>query len=246
MGTLDGKVAIVTGGSRGIGRAIAEKLGAERAAVVVGYTRQRDAAEEVVRAIEAAGGKARAEQADMAVPGDIRRLFLHTQDAYRQLDILINNAGVALFKPLADITAADYDHLFAVNVRSVFLAMQEAARVMADGGRIINLSSGVTQSAGPTSTLYAGTKGAVEQFTVAAAKELGKRGITVNTVSPGMTETDMLREAVPAARQEAMLQTAPLGRLGQPSDIADIVAFLVSDAGRWVTAQNIRATGGVG
>ncbi len=246
MGTLEGKVAIVTGGSRGIGRAIAEKLGAEGAAVVVGYTRQSDAAEEVVRAIEAAGGRARAEQAEMAVPGDIRRLFLHTQDAYGHLDILINNAGVALFKPLADITAADYDHLFDVNVRGVFLALQEAARTMADGGRIINLSSGVTQSAGPTSTLYAGTKGAVEQFTVAAAKELGRRGITVNTVSPGMTETDMLREAVPAARQAAMLQTAPLGRLGQPSDIADIVAFLVSDAGRWVTAQNIRATGGVG
>lgn len=246
MALLTGKVAIVTGGSRGIGRAIAEKLGGEGASVVITYTRQRDKAEEVVAAIEAAGGQARAERGDMAVLGDVRRLFLHALDAYRRLDILVNNAGTASFGPLKDVTEADFDRMFAVNVKGLFFAMQEAARRLADGGRIINLSSGITQFGGAGGTVYGGTKGAVEQFTMAAAKELGARGITVNTVSPGMTETDLLRAVIPVDVQRQKLQNVPLGRLGRPDDIADVVLFLASEGGRWITGQNLRATGGGG
>lgn len=244
MATLDGKVAIVTGASRGIGRGIALALARESAAVVVGYARRRDAAEEVVAAIGAAGGRARADRADMSRVGDVRRLFLHAVDAYGRVDILVNDAGDAVFGPLKDVTEADFDRLFAVNVKGVFFAMQEAARRLEDGGRIINISSGITILGSSGGALYGGTKGAVEQFTQAAAKELAPRGITVNTVSPGMTETDLLMSAVPAEARRDMAKAVPLGRLGYPDDIADVVAFLASDAGRWVTGQNIRATGG--
>jgi 3-oxoacyl-[acyl-carrier protein] reductase len=206
MTTLKGKVAVVTGGSRGIGRAIALAL-ARDGASVVHYLRRRDAAEEVVATIEAAGGKAVAERGDMGRVGDVRRLF-------------------------------------AVNVKGVFFAMQEAARRLEDGGRIIVISSGITLLGGAGGALYGGTKGAVEQFTQAAAKELAPRGITVNTVSPGMTETDLLTSSVPADARREMAKSVPLGRLGRPDDIAGVVAFLAGDAGRWVTGQNIRATGG--
>ncbi len=244
MTIFEGKVAIVTGSSRGIGRAIAEKLGAGGAAVVVNFAREREKAEEVVAALEASGGRARAERGDMGVLEDVRRLFTHTMDAYGRLDILVNNAAVGWFKPLADVTEADFDQMFAVNVKGVFFAMQEAARHMADGGRIINISSGITQSGNAAGAVYGGTKGALEQFTMAVSKELGPRGITVNTVSPGMTETDMLQTVVPAEAQRQRRETSPLRRLGKPEDIADVAAFLASDAGRWITGQNIRATGG--
>jgi len=244
MTTLEGKAAIVTGASRGIGRAIALKFGAEGASVVVHYLRRRDAAEEVVGAIEASGGRARAERGDMGRVGDVGRLFTHALDAWGRVDILVNNAGEAVFGPLADVTEADFDRLLAVNVKGVFFAMQEAARRLEDGGRIINISSGITIGGGAGGALYGGTKGAVEQFTQAAAKELAPRGITVNTVSPGMTETDLLLSSVPADARREMARSVPLGRLGQPEDIADVVAFLASDAGRWITGQNIRATGG--
>ena len=213
MAALDGKVAIVTGASRGIGRAIALALARTGALVVVGYARRRDAAEEVVTAIEAAGGRARAERADMSRIGDVRRLFLHAMDAYGRVDILVNNAGEALFGPLKDVSEADFDRLFAVNVKGVFFAMQESARRMEDGGRIINISSGITILGSSGGGLYGGTKGAVEQFTQAAAKELAPRGITVNTVSPGMTETDLLASAVPAAARRDMAKTVPWGGL---------------------------------
>ncbi len=244
MTTLEGKVAIVTGASRGIGRAIALKFGAEGVSVVVHYLRRRDAAEEVVGAIEASGGRARAERGDMGRVGDVGRLFTHALDAWGRVDILVNNAGEAVFGPLADVTEADFDRLLAVNVKGVFFAMQEAARRLEDGGRIINISSGITIGGGAGGALYGGTKGAVEQFTQAAAKELAPRGITVNTVSPGMTETDLLLSSMSADARREMAQSVPLGRLGQPEDIADVAAFLASDAGRWITGQNIRATGG--
>ncbi len=244
MTTLKSKVAIVTGGSRGIGRAIALALARDGASVVVHYLRRRDAAEEVVAAIEAAGGKAVAERGDMGRVGDVRRLFTHALDTHGRVDILVNNAGEAVFGPLKDVTEADFDRLFAVNVKGVFFAMQEAARRLEDGGRIIVISSGITLLGGAGGALYGGTKGAVEQFTQAAAKELAPRGITVNTVSPGMTETDLLLSSVPADARREMAKSVPLGRLGRPDDIAGVVAFLAGDAGRWITGQNIRATGG--
>ena len=244
MSTFAGKVAIVTGGSRGIGRAIAERLGREGASVVVNYTKSAEKAQEVVQAIEVSGGQAVAVQADISAVADVRRLFELTEEKYGRLDILVNNAGTATFTPIAEVAEDEFDALFALNVKGAFFALQEAARRLADGGRIVNISSGVTIGGGPGASAYAGTKGALEQFTLAAAKELGPRGITVNTVSPGMTVTDLMHTVIPAERQQGAAQASPLGRLGQPDDIAEVVAFLVSDAGRWVTGQNIRANGG--
>jgi 3-oxoacyl-[acyl-carrier protein] reductase len=244
MIALTGKVAIVTGGSRGIGRAIAERMGQEGATVVVNYTKSADRAQEVVQHIEASGGHAAAIQADMSILADVQQLFTETQEKFGRLDILVNNAGTATFTPIADVTEAEFDGLFALNVKGAFFAMQEAARRLADGGRIVNISSSITISGGPGTSVYAGTKGALEQFTMAAAKELGPRGITVNTVSPGGTETDLMYAVVPKAAQEHMVQASPLGRLGKPDDIADVVAFLCGDGGRWLTGQNIRANGG--
>jgi len=243
-GTLTGKVAIVTGASRGIGRAIAERLGSDGAVVVVNYAQNEHAAWEVVRAIEARGGQAAAMQADMSRVDAVRRLFAQAHRQFGRLDILLNNAGTARFAPLADVTEDEWDRQFALNAKGAFFAMQEAARVMADGGRIVNISSGVTQTGSASASVYAGTKAALEQFTLSAARELGPRGITVNTVSPGMTMTDLLALVVPPDAQAQIAQQAPLGRLGQPGDIADIVAFVVSEQARWLTGQNIRATGG--
>jgi len=244
MAALSGKTAIVTGGSRGIGRAIAERLGADGANVALTYARQREKAEAVVAAIEEKGGRALAVRVDLARVGDIRSLFSKTLDAFGRIDILVNNAGTASFGPLQSVSERDFDELFAVNVKGVFFALAEAAQRLADGGRIINISSGITILGSAGGALYGGSKGAVEQFTQAAARELGPRGITVNTVSPGGTETDLLQQVVPREAQKQMAQSAPLGRLGRPEDIADVVAFLASDAGRWVTGQNIRANGG--
>ena len=244
MAALTGKVAIVTGGSRGIGRAIAERLGRDGASVVVNYTQSAEKAQDVARAIEAGGGQAVALQADISRWPTCGGCSRRHSERYGRLDVLVNNAGTATFAPLADVTEEDFDALFALNVKGAFFAMQEAARRLADGGRIVNISSGITIGGGAGGSVYGGTKGALEQFTLAAAKELGPRGITVNTVSPGMTVTDLMHAVIPAERQQGAAQASPLGRLGQPDDIAEVVAFLVSDAGRWVTGQNVRANGG--
>lgn len=241
---LHEKTAIVTGGSRGIGRAIALRLAGEGASVVFSYAQNAAAAKDVTTTIASEGGTAWAMQADLTRLADVRRLFAEGVERLGRLDILVNNAGDALFGPLADVTEEAFDALFALNVKGVFFAMQEAARRMADGGRIVNISSGVTILGVPQATLYGGTKGAVEQFTLAAARELGPRGITVNTVSPGMTRTDLLDQVVPRDVQDAMAHATPLRRLAEADDIADIVAFLCRPEGGWVTAQNIRANGG--
>jgi 3-oxoacyl-[acyl-carrier protein] reductase len=243
MASLDGKVALVTGASRGIGRAIAERLAQDGATVVVNYARNADAAKEVISAIEATGGKATAVQADVSRVEDIRRLFRETVDRFGRLDILVNNAGTAIYKPLAEATEEDFGKTFALNARGTFFAMQEAARRMAEGGRIVSLSTGGTAAGAPSASFYAGSKAAVEQFTKALAKEVGGRGITVNAVSPGFTDTDMLGEN--PQFKEMGAQMSPLGRLGKPEDVADVVTFLASEKARWVTGQNIQAGGGV-
>jgi 3-oxoacyl-[acyl-carrier protein] reductase len=243
MPTLAGKVAIVTGASRGIGRAIAERLAQDGANVVINYAHSADKVQEVVSAIKAKGGQALAVQAHMGQVTDVRRLFQETIDRFGQLDILINNAGNVPFKPLVEVTEEEFDKLFALNAKGPFFAMQEAARRMSEGGRIVNISSGITGYALPGSSVYAGSKGALEQFTRAAAKELGARGITVNAVSPGSTNTQNFQNSSPEMQQQA-IQSSPLGRVGEPEDIADVVAFVVSEQARWLTGQNIRATGG--
>lgn len=243
MATLSGKVAIVTGSSRGIGRAIAERLAQDGASVVINYARSADKAKEAIAGIEARGGQALALQADMSQVKDIRHLFQATVDHFGHLDILVNNAGLAVYKPLAEVTEEEFDATFTLNARGTFFALQEAARRMADGGRIVSISTGGTVSASPTASFYAGSKAAVEQFTKALAKEIGGRGITVNVVSPGFTDTEMLANNPQFKEKGAKM--SPLGRLGQPADVADVVAFLVSEQARWLTGQNIQAGGGV-
>ncbi len=241
MYSLKGKVAIVTGASRGIGRAIAGRLAEEGASVVVNYTKNADEAKKVVAGIEEAGGKAMAVHADVSRVADVRRLFQETHNAYGRLDFLINNAGIFWAKPITEVSEKDYDEIFAINTKGPFFAMQEAAKRMADGGRIVNISTGGTQLGFPGISAYGGSKGALEVFTRVMAKELGPRKITVNTVSPGYTETDMMQEAFRTMGIEA----SPLKRIGTPKDIADTVAFIVSEEGGWLTGTNLQAGGGV-
>jgi 3-oxoacyl-[acyl-carrier protein] reductase len=244
---LGGKSAVVTGGSRGIGRAVVERLARDGADVVFGYVRNAEAAGQVERAVAAGGGTAYAVRADLGEPGGVERLFKQAEEHLDGLDILVNNAAAG-FTPtrLADVTVEDYDRVMAVNAKAVFLALQHAARHMRDGGRIINLSTLNTVWPSPGVSVYVGSKGAVEQFTAVAARELGGRGITVNLVSPGTTDTDLLRSTNSPAGLEMAVRMTPLGRLGQPADIADVVAFLAGPDSRWITGQNLHATGGIG
>jgi len=237
-GALEGKWAVVTGGSRGIGRAIVERLSRDGATVVFGYRSREDEA----RAVEKATGTARAVRADLGAPDGVARLF----EGVPELDILVNNAAASFTPtPVAEVTAEEYDRIMTVNARSIFQSIQYAARHMRDDGRIITISTLNTASAAPGASLYCGSKGAAEQFGAVAAKELGARGITVNTVSPGATDTELLRSTNSEANLAMAAQLSPLGRLGQPADIADVVAFLASPDGRWLTGQNIRAGGGM-
>jgi 3-oxoacyl-[acyl-carrier protein] reductase len=243
MGTLTGKVAIVTGASDGIGRAIAERLAQDGATVIVNYGKSADKAKEVVAGIEAKGGKAVAIQSDMSKVGDAGRLVKDTVKRFGRLDILINNAGMFMFKPLVDMSEEEFDRMFALNTKGPYFALQETAKVIQEGGRIVNISTDGTHTGFGGATAYLGSKGALEQFTKGLAHELAPKGVTVNTVSPGYTITAML-PADPAFRQIGE-QASPLKRLGVPKDIADVVAFVVSEEARWLTGQNIHAGGGV-
>jgi 3-oxoacyl-[acyl-carrier protein] reductase len=243
MSRLAGKVAIVTGASRGIGRAIAERLAGDGAAVVVNYANSPHQAAEVVSLIQARGGVGMAVHADMSVIDEVRQMFQQARDWRGRFDILINNAAVAVFKPLIDITEDEYDRTFALNTKGAFFALQEAARRISDHGRIINISTGGTASGLAAGSIYCASKAALEQFTKSLARELGPREVTVNTVSPGITDTAMARGVPGLVERGAGL--SPLGRLGQPADVADVVAFICSDEARWLTGQNIQAGGGV-
>ncbi|MEG3938133.1 MULTISPECIES: SDR family oxidoreductase [unclassified Microcoleus] len=245
MASLTGKVAIVTGSSRGIGREIALRLSQEGASVVINYAKAAEAAKEVVSAIEAAGGKALAVQADVSKTAEICNLFDRALETYSQIDILVNNAGVNLSKTVAEVTEAEFDNLFAINVKGTFFACQEAAKRMADGGRIVNFSSSTTAMLLPTYGAYVATKGAVEQLTRSLAKELGDRAITVNVISPGPTDTELFTVGKTAEQIQRFTQMTALGRLGKVEDIADVTAFLCSEQARWITGQNIRVNGGI-
>ncbi len=241
----DGKVALVTGASRGIGRAIALRLARDGAALVVNYAGNAEAARKVVAEVEAGGGRAVAVQADVGVVADVARLFDEAIEHFGKLDILVNNAGIILYKPLAEVTEEEFDRIFAVNVKGTYFACQQAAKRMADGGRIVNFSSSTTALMLPTYSAYVATKGAVEQLSHVLAKELGPRGITVNVVAPGPIDTELFGQGKTAEDKQRFAQMAALNRLGQPEDIADVVAFLASEEARWVTGQNLRANGGL-
>jgi 3-oxoacyl-[acyl-carrier protein] reductase len=243
--SLKGKAALVTGASRGIGRAIAERLGRDGVAVAVNYSSQAGEARKVVAQIESAGGKAFAIQADVGRVSEIVRLFDEAIGRFGQLDILVNNAGIMPVNLVSAVTEAEFDRIFAVNVKGTFFACQQAATRLAQGGRIINLSSSTTARVMPTYGAYVATKGAVEQFTRSLAKELGPRRITVNVISPGPTETELFTNGKTPEQIQQFAQMAAFGRLGQPMEIAEVAAFLASDAAEWITGQNIRVNGGI-
>ncbi len=243
---LQGKVALVTGASRGIGAAIARRLARDGARVVVNYSRSLEAAEAVVKDIQQAGGEAGVVQADLSDLAQIRAMVAFALATYGRLDILVNNAAIADFRPLDAIDANHFDSQFALNVRGLLFATQEAVRHFPEtGGRVINISSGAAQAASPGASVYSATKAAVETLTRSHAAELGPKGITVNAVSPGLTETEMMRAVITPEVEKAMVGQTALGRVGTPDDIADVVAFVASDAARWITGQAIGANGGL-
>jgi 3-oxoacyl-[acyl-carrier protein] reductase len=243
MSDLKGKVAVVTASSRGIGRAVALRLSRDGAAIAVNYVSSPDKANTVVQEIESHGGRAIAIQGSVANKADVLRLFDETEQKLGAINIVVNVAGAAVYKPHTELTDEDFEKVFSVNARGAMYMLQAAASHVTDGGRIVQFSTGGTMMPIPTGGIYAASKAAGERFAFALAKEIGHRQVTVNVLSPGVTDTDGL--ILPQAAIDPLIQQTPLGRLGQPGDIADVVAFLVSDDAHWVTGQNIQANGGI-
>ncbi|MCD9029147.1 glucose 1-dehydrogenase [Luteimonas sp. BDR2-5] len=244
---LSGKVAVVTGASTGIGAAIARALAAEGAAVIVNYSRSRDAAEQVVAAITAAGGKAVSHCGDVSRQGSAEGIVGHAISTFGKLDILVNNAGVAEFTAIADFKDEIYDRVFDVNVRGTFLVSAAASRHLGEGGSIINISSIITEWAPGQSSVYAASKGAVDALTVALANELGPRGIRVNAIKPGAIVTEKVEAAWEhvSGQLEPLVPLTPLRRLGKPGDIASVAVFLASDESVFITGDILSASGGL-
>lgn len=236
---------IVTGAARGIGRAIAERLGARGARVIVNYRSDAAAAETVVTTIRTAGGEATAVPADVAVPEQVQHLFDTARRHYAAPTVVVHSAAVTHFTPLAKATDADYDHVFDANTRATFATLRAAAQHVTDNGRIIVISSGAAVVPRANAGLYAASKAAGDQLVRVLATELAPRRITVNSVLPGPTRTEKIAATVPEPQLTAIAADIPLGRLADPTDIADIVAFLASDAARWITGQTLHAGGGM-
>ncbi|QIJ73389.1 glucose 1-dehydrogenase [Methylobacterium sp. NI91] len=247
MSKLEGKVAVVTGASKGIGAAIAKALAKDGAAVVVNYASSKAGADAVVAAIIEAGGRAVAVQADVSKAEQAQRLIDAAAQQFGRLDVLVNNSGVYEFAAIEEVTEEHYRRLFDINVLGVLLATRAAARHLGEGGSIINISSVVTDVNMPTSSVYTGTKAALNGISGVLANELAPRKIRVNTVSPGYVVTEGTHTAgIAGSEMEAgLVAQTPLGRAGQPDDIARVVAFLASDDARWVTGEVINASGGV-
>ncbi|TDC97186.1 SDR family oxidoreductase [Actinomadura sp. 7K507] len=249
MADLTDKTALVTGASRGIGKAVAERLSRDGATVAVHYSANKEAAQETVSAVRRAGGRAFPVQAEFGTPGDVDELFAGLTDELERstgrarLDILVNNAGIMGGVPPEEITPELFDRLVAVNARAPLFIVQRALEIMPDGGRIINISSGLTRFANPDEVAYAMTKGAVEMISLHYARHLGPRNITVNSVAPGLTDNGGPVFQMPEA-VEQMARMSAFGRVGQPEDVADVVGFLASPEGRWVTGAFLDATGG--
>ena len=247
-GRLAGKVAVVTGASKGIGAGIARGLAAEGAAVVVNYTSSAEGAQKVVDEIQGLGGRAVAVQGDVSLPGDVKRLFSEAKGAFGTLDVLVNNAGVYDFQPLEAVTEAEFHRQFNVNVLGPILAIQESLNHFGpDGGSVINISSVVGDNPAPNSVVYSATKGALDNITKGLAKELAARRIRVNTIAPGVTETEGTHTAgvIGSDFERQFVAQTPLGRVGQPEDIARVAVFLASNDSGWLTGERISASGGL-
>ena len=248
MRELQGKVAIVTGSSKGIGAAIAKELAAAGASVVVNYATSRDGADRVVREITTKDGRAIAVQGDMSKRADVQRLFAETTKAFGRLDVLVNNAGVFNFQPLAEVTEAEFHRHYDTNVLGPILAIQEAVNHFgADGGSVINISSVAARNQTPNSAVYAGTKSALDTVSRILAMELGPRKIRVNSLSPGYTETEGVMSAGINESEMAkdMVAHTPLGRGGRPEDVAKVAVFLASDRAAWITGEVVTVSGGL-
>ncbi|MFM0154290.1 glucose 1-dehydrogenase [Paraburkholderia sediminicola] len=246
MSKLTGKVAVVTGASKGIGAAIAKALAAQGASVVVNYASSKAGADDVVATITAAGGKAVAVAGDVSKAADAKGIIDSAVETYGRLDILVNNSGVYEMAPIEDITEAHFHKHFNVNVLGLLLVTQAAVKHLGEGGSIVNVSSVVSRITPPGSSVYTATKGAVDAITGVLARELGPRKIRVNSVNPGMVETEGTHSAgfVGSDFETWAISTTPLGRIGQPDDIADVAVFLASDDSRWLTGESLIASGG--
>jgi 3-oxoacyl-[acyl-carrier protein] reductase len=242
---LTNKIAVVTGASSGIGAGIARAFGAQGATVIVNYASSEAGADAVVASIEAAGGKAVALQADMSKAAEVAGLFERVKADYGTLDILVNNAGVAIFEMVAEMTEDAFHKQFNINVLGYFLAIREALKVFKDGGSIINISSILSTDPYLASSVYAATKGAVDTLTFALARELGPRGIRVNAILPGHTNTPATAGNFDGDFGKMLIAGTPLGRFGEPEDIAPVAVFLASSDAHWVTGESLRAAGGV-
>jgi 3-oxoacyl-[acyl-carrier protein] reductase len=244
MNKLKGKVIIITGSSRGIGMTIAKNLAKNGAKVVVNYSGNEETAKSVVNEILQSGGQAIAIKADVSKSEDVKRLFQKTIEKFEKIDVLINNAGIAIYKLIKDTTDEDFDRIFDINVKGVFNTMREASTLLEDNGRIINFSSSVTRLMLPTYGTYSATKAAVEQLTRVFAKEVGTKGITVNSISPGPVNTELFKQGKNEEVIKRLASMSAFNRIGEPEDIAKIILFLVDDDSKWITGQNIGANGG--
>ncbi len=247
MSKLAGKVAVVTGASKGIGAAIAKSLAAEGASVVVNYASSKTGADKVVADITKAGGKAVAVAGDVSKAAAAQGIVDAAVKHYGHLDILVNNSGVYEFSPIESVTEEQFHRQFNVNVLGLLLTTQAAVKYLGEGGSIINIGSGASRLTPPNSAVYSGTKGAVDAITGVLAKELGPKKIRVNAINPGMVETEGTHSAgfIGSDFEKAMVAQSPLGRIGQPDDIAEIAVFLASNDSRWLTGEQLLATGGI-
>jgi len=244
---LEGKVAVVTGASKGIGAAIARQLGAEGASVVVNYASSKEGADKVVNEIVSKSGKAIAVQGDVSKQADIDKLFAETKKAYKKVDILVNNAGIYEFGPLEAVTEAQFHKIFNLNVLGLLLTTQAATKHFSEGASVINIGSGVSRITPPNTAVYTATKGAVDAITGVLSKELGAKKIRVNSINPGIVETEGTHTAgfIGSDFEKALVAQTPLGRAGQPDDIGAVAVFLASDDSRWLTGEHILAAGGL-
>jgi 3-oxoacyl-[acyl-carrier protein] reductase len=245
MQNLTHKTAIITGASRGLGKEIALLLAAQGASVVINYAHNSEEAEKVVTQINTSGGRAIAIRADISNTADVTRLFDQTIEQLGKVDIVVNNAGIMITKPVKDTSEDDFDNQFRINVKSVFLTMKEAATKMENNGRIINISSSVTRLMMPGYATYAATKAAVEQMSRVFAKEIGTRGITVNSVSPGPLNTGLFLKGKTPETIQRIAGFSAFNRIGETTDIAPIILFLCGDDAHWITGQNIGCNGGM-